>query len=863
MKKKLNFTFLGTTQHRETHPNLLTEFHYAVTNYAERNPDAKIASYLFDGVGCVGTKEHPTPGTYTLSGIGENIKHKIKDLVLQRETSGDKSSIKQDREYNINNFPDVRKQIVKFWNAVTLRLTRYRITGEGIDSLMFEAILYLQNIIKENNGEIPEEINLNGFSRGADTCVRLAHILKDLGIKVNLFLVDPVPGPGRYHDRNSYTIPSNVTNCQIIIMANEHLPVLKPHDLDSYVFESMATKVKYNNFPGNHSSGVVLKPNSQVGSKESYRLVQDEMLKVHIERGLLPEDYSVKTEYALVGDIYNTKDLSKQQNYTFINLNDFKEVITYDRLDEYIKEYIKSKNRDAIFLQNNTLYYFDRSFKSIVKINYDELTDKQKDIYLHVKNEIQNSDVIKIYRDDIDNNIKSLVSSLGYTTLNSQEKFYLYCKSLSEFETKCKRPLVESSYHHRDVLVNRDTSIRDSELFLDEGHRNLFIDLFPNLNAWFFRQDYSIKQNEVIEDLKKLQKVNAKYSTKFENYFSFDINKAIKEGRISTSIHKPSYAKNIYGEELGCDSLSYLRASLRNVVNICRHAHLQSDYDKETFLEIKSVLDSTFSLPEKEAEAQLNNLIEIINDTKKTGIIYHEIRKIICRPDKQLDEFIKSLRVLIESVELDKGQRLIINEIIGEDINKKDYFFSWEKYVRLRDKAIHLQASLATYNYQNNISAQYIRASNQLSQKLIDFYSEDYGIPTTADKIINNLRSYQRWSLFFSYFPLGLGLFDKDKYNKVGLLIENLSSIPNNAKDDLISIGKMLYNNMNNIFALDTEPSIAKTLGNQFGVLNKYLLRILTKAIRSTGILDLVATVGKDFGQDDVVVDSSRKFLNR
>lgn len=842
MKKKVYFTFLGTTQHRDKDYSLLTGFHEAVKEYAKTPEGSKIAEYLFDGVGCVGTEKNPTPGTYTLVGVDEKLKKKVTNFINGRAAYNEESSENDDSLYinedNIENH-EIRKQIVKFANALTLRLTRYCLTGEGIDSLMFEAILYLQKVIDENHGEMPEEISLKGFSRGADTCVRLAHILQDFcpDTKVNLFLIDPVPGPGRYHDKNSYIIPSNVENCQIVVMANEHLPILKPHDMDSYVFANMSTKVKYNNFVGNHGAGILRKSGKSVKSDESYKLVQDALLRDNIERGFLPKDASLDKEYASVNNVIKVKNLQLYSNYLFINANNIRGAVTYN----VINKLIKNTKEDAIFLQRGVLYYVDRQFQSVTKINYYDLSKDQKKLYVALKTKIKNipHDDYSHYADDLKDYVRLLVGPDRHGCLNYRQQFSLYCNALFDFERKINKAKAKK-YYFRDAVLHRDKQTRNASIFLDEGHISLFINLFPNLNAWFLKKKCSeISQNAVMSELKILRELNPKYAVKFAKYFGFNLKDVILQNKIPKQYGLVANSEDVFGKELGHNSLSYLRASLRNIVNLSKHTRFRSTYDKKMVLAIKRTLDVTFDMPEKEALEKLNDLIFNINNSKISGIVYQEIRKIICRPDEKFHEFVKFIQEAPQLEGLDEGQKLILQEFFGTDIKKKAGIFSWEKYIALRNKAIQMQACLTSYVASRDLNEHEISASTQLSQKIIDFYSVDYGIPTVADKLINKLRSYQRWNMFFSYFPRVLSFFDSDKYEKVNKLIDMLLAMPQGAKDDLFIIEKTLNKNICEIFSMNN-ASISQMAFAKFGMLNKYLFNILTKTVDIKNIVDSV-----------------------
>ncbi|HVT62666.1 MAG TPA: hypothetical protein VHD33_04175, partial [Legionellaceae bacterium] len=230
-KTVVSITCLGTMNHRSTHPSVLTTMHQEIERYAAKE-GSHVAAWLIDGPGSVGTPEHPTPGTYIYAQGKKQIASK--EVISQQLN-------------NFNSFLD----------------NRYRaITGEGVESSLLEASLYIEDIIKKNNGILPTQINLQGFSRGADTCVRIANILHRMhpSIKVNLFLIDPVPGPGRRDDPDSYTIPPNVNDCKVVLMLNEHRTFFQPQHRRRYRFTNPKTHVSFQHLVGRHGAGIATRP---------------------------------------------------------------------------------------------------------------------------------------------------------------------------------------------------------------------------------------------------------------------------------------------------------------------------------------------------------------------------------------------------------------------------------------------------------------------------------------------------------------------------------------------------------------------------------------------------------------------------
>lgn len=263
VKSKISITFMGTGQHRDTHRSALVSAHNQLNGLAQK-PDSSIAAWLIDGPGCRGSVEHPMPGTYYYrNGV------KIPDADL---AAGEERKIRD-----------------------ALRQNYHALTGEGIESSILEAINYLDDIIGRNEGKVPSELNLQGFSRGADNCVRLANVMYLLypNIKVNLFLIDPVPGPGRRDDPESYHIPPNVGTCHVTLMNNEHRPFFEPQHSGRYVFSNPQTKVAYHYMPGRHGAGLATRANTVITPPVSQVLVQDSLLKFNIETGMLHKNAKI------------------------------------------------------------------------------------------------------------------------------------------------------------------------------------------------------------------------------------------------------------------------------------------------------------------------------------------------------------------------------------------------------------------------------------------------------------------------------------------------------------------------------------------------------------------------------------------
>ncbi|PJE10477.1 DUF5621 domain-containing protein, partial [Legionella sp.] len=255
----VSFFFLGTACHRSCYQDALTHFYNKVS-------EEKTPARLFDGVGSVAAnaeegEKNPTPGLYFYNPetdqkilIAGKTLQKVRDLMHQMQGC---------------------------------------LAGEGMDELLLEAILYIEHYINKN-GNAPEAINLHGYSRGADTCMRLAHLLYSMypDVNVNMFLIEHVAGPGRSEDPSSYTIPPNVAKFESATMLHEYKPGFDPQDRDRYVVSNarktqMSTKV----YPGWHGKAMYLTEDENTNHVP--RLLHDDFFRFTKETGSLPADAPV------------------------------------------------------------------------------------------------------------------------------------------------------------------------------------------------------------------------------------------------------------------------------------------------------------------------------------------------------------------------------------------------------------------------------------------------------------------------------------------------------------------------------------------------------------------------------------------
>lgn len=124
------------------------------------------------------------------------------------------------------------------------------IAGYGVDDNLIEM---LDAVIFQTPR--PQTINLIGYSRGADTTLRFANLLYDFlpDIKVNIFAIDSVAGPGRGFDKSATRIPPNVKHYVGLLALHEEKLGFDPQDLSRLsITDPQKTRMDLLPFPGSH-----------------------------------------------------------------------------------------------------------------------------------------------------------------------------------------------------------------------------------------------------------------------------------------------------------------------------------------------------------------------------------------------------------------------------------------------------------------------------------------------------------------------------------------------------------------------------------------------------------------------------------
>lgn len=135
------------------------------------------------------------------------------------------------------------------------------LAGHGVEDNARHAVVAIANL-----RQLPDTINLVGWSRGAITCLVIANLLFDpstteglfRSIKLNIFAIDPVAGmeAGVGPDSESRRlIPPTVKNYVGVLAAGENRTTFAPQDLSRVQVSSKASSnVIFLPFPGKHST---------------------------------------------------------------------------------------------------------------------------------------------------------------------------------------------------------------------------------------------------------------------------------------------------------------------------------------------------------------------------------------------------------------------------------------------------------------------------------------------------------------------------------------------------------------------------------------------------------------------------------
>jgi len=352
----LTLVMLGTTHHSGKLENILTEFHRSVVT------DESHFSYLIEGVaGTASTKEmekSPMLGTYDVTGV---LLHPDGSIEGRKEL--------RDKSNRV-----LEKQAM--------------ITGAGSDDAIHEALLIINTLIANN--KIPLVINMAGFSRGADTLLRLSNILNDIYpkeiVSINIFAIDPVPGPMRQESKKAFLVPPNVNTYEAVYMNHEENIALRVQDQSRLMVENTKeTKMISHLYHGVHESGLrfIGDPNDpnnpRAHTQDAARLVWDDLRKfAHQHQTLLHKDGLKYIERQIINDKKNYVPHESHE------LSNEERLQAYTRMVMYEKEYAKlgfpgskrahNTHKEDYFL-HGTNYFIDFQHMRLFEQMYPRIFD--------------------------------------------------------------------------------------------------------------------------------------------------------------------------------------------------------------------------------------------------------------------------------------------------------------------------------------------------------------------------------------------------------------------------------------------------------------------------------------------------------
>ncbi len=256
----LTLGMLGTGEHRANEKMIVDELIRTIVR-----DDPNQSFYLLDGPGgrpSKTEKKHPMLGTY--------------DPMIEFDPdTGQFSEIKEpkrrSKEYQerLKTIPaeQLKKmQELKAIPTVQLKKTKIHkaggvISGSGYREAIVETERIIDSILAKDteiaNGQRKLIINMAGFSRGAVTLLLITNTLAarypDIDLEVNIFAIDPVPGPKRARANKATFVPSIVKHMIVTSMQDESTPGFAPQDTTKLAIQDPEhTKVEQRIYRGKH-----------------------------------------------------------------------------------------------------------------------------------------------------------------------------------------------------------------------------------------------------------------------------------------------------------------------------------------------------------------------------------------------------------------------------------------------------------------------------------------------------------------------------------------------------------------------------------------------------------------------------------
>ncbi|KPF51964.1 hypothetical protein D621_12145 [beta proteobacterium AAP51] len=137
---------------------------------------------------------------------------------------------------------------------------RGNFSGDGWDENVLRTVNIIQDL-KFEQGQDIDRVNLVGWSRGAVTCIRIAHLMHEVfgtSIECNIFGVDPVAGKGAGLKMvDTRVLHPNVRRYVAVLAMHEMRRTFKPQDWSRMAMDPAATTAILLPMPGVHNAQVI------------------------------------------------------------------------------------------------------------------------------------------------------------------------------------------------------------------------------------------------------------------------------------------------------------------------------------------------------------------------------------------------------------------------------------------------------------------------------------------------------------------------------------------------------------------------------------------------------------------------------
>lgn len=355
----LSLVMLGTQQHQSKDQNILTEWINEINKVNKIIGDDTLVTHntnrfthIINGIGGESRDNTPMLGTYEFNSF-------FIDNKLSHNKTPNESMFNPMASYA-------------------------NIKGSGYEEAIEEALNIVRTLIKNN--KVPLTLNMAGFSRGADTILRISNaIYAEFGnkIEINIFAIDPVPGPFRQDSRKARIIPPNVKTYESVLMRDDQRLPFAPQDKKQLVNQNMqTTKTTFHLYHGLHGTGTKFDgdPFDPHDKKQpildTARLVWDDLEKFSVEHGSLPKGNTINyIQKAKSGKKRTFTSTSHQSLTDMERLNCFSRM--YLNKDKYNKlggiDHIHSRDftsRTADYFLYGNDYFIDKQHMELFKAQF-------------------------------------------------------------------------------------------------------------------------------------------------------------------------------------------------------------------------------------------------------------------------------------------------------------------------------------------------------------------------------------------------------------------------------------------------------------------------------------------------------------